>query len=255
MANQLFYGKVSSVTPIGNGSNSFIRVRGDFNTASKTITNVVDVTDYLGLESIREGQTLIALGPFSSGTTVVSVDVNAATITVADFPATTVSNTLARVSPAAGDYFIASASFSNPNNVNGINANAITGSQDALYNGTTPIYAVIGRAADSGGNLIPTIFHKYAITETFYKNPAGTEISFYISWDEGGTEAESGNELYVNPGQSLPILALSTTESLAPIFSRQITGLTDLPAGSDVAAYQIELVDFFDDLEIGRAHV
>ena len=41
------------------------------------------------LEFVRPGQTLVSTGPFSSGTTVVSVDTGAATITVADFPATT----------------------------------------------------------------------------------------------------------------------------------------------------------------------
>jgi hypothetical protein len=87
MAEQLFYGKLSGVTPIGSGSNSYIRVNGDFNTASKTITNVTDVGGvYLGLEFVRPGQTLVSTGPFSSGTTVVSVDTGAATITVADFP-------------------------------------------------------------------------------------------------------------------------------------------------------------------------
>jgi hypothetical protein len=175
MADQLFYGKLSGVTPIGSGSNSYIRVRGDFDTASKTITNVIDEGSYLNIDYVRTGQTLVASGPFSSGTTVVSVDTGAATITVADFPASTVNNTLTRISPADGDYYIASASFSDPNTTTPITTKNITGSDDANYNGTTPVYAILGAAANSSGTLIPGRFHKYTIEEVFYRNTTGGE--------------------------------------------------------------------------------
>ena len=153
MAEQLFYGKLSGVTPIGSGSNSYIRVTGDFNTASKTITNVTDVGGvYLGLEFVRPGQTLVSTGPFSSGTTVVSVDTGAATITVAEFPATTETK-LARISPADGDYYIASASFFDANNQTPITFKNITGSEDSNYNSSTPIYAIIGASANPSNGL------------------------------------------------------------------------------------------------------
>ena len=125
MANQLFYGKLSGVTPIGSGSISYIRVRGDFDTSSKTITNVIDVTGYFNIDYVKPGQTFVAGGPFTAGTTVVSVDTGAATITVADFPATTVTDTLARISPADGDYYVASASFYDPNTTTPINTKNI----------------------------------------------------------------------------------------------------------------------------------
>jgi hypothetical protein len=47
MADQLFYGKLSNVTPIGQVVTHTFRVNGDFDTASKTITNVTDVGGYL----------------------------------------------------------------------------------------------------------------------------------------------------------------------------------------------------------------
>ena len=169
MANQLFYGKLSDVTPIGSGSNSYIRVKGDFDTSSKTITNVVDVSGYNNIDYVRSGQTLVASGPFSSGTTVVSVDTGANTITVADFPASTVTNTLARISPADGEYYIPSASFTDPNTTTPITFRNITGSDDSEYNGSTPIYSILGTAADqSSGTTIPgrfinILYQKYYI--------------------------------------------------------------------------------------------
>ena len=53
MARQLFFGKINNFTSFVSGStsfnNGFIRIRGDFDTASKTITNVVDVSGYEGI--------------------------------------------------------------------------------------------------------------------------------------------------------------------------------------------------------------
>jgi hypothetical protein len=197
MADQLFYGKLTGVTPIGSGSNSYIRVRGDYNTASKTIENVSNEGSYLNIDYVRPGQTLVASGPFSAGTVVVSVDTGSATITVADFPATTSTNTLTRISPADGDYYIASASFYDPNTQTPISFNNITGSADSDYNGSTPIYAVLGAAANpSNGLSIPGRFHKYDISEVFYRNPAGSQASIYVSWAENGTQLESGDEFF-----------------------------------------------------------
>ena len=247
MARQLFYGKISSVSPVESGSNSYVRVRGDFNTASKTITNVIDVSGYLNIDYVRAGQTLVASGPFSSGTTVTAVDTVANTITVNDFPATTVTNALARISPASGDYYIPSASLLDPQGL--ITFNDITGSNDSNYSDTT-VYGVLGAAADgfSTQNLINGRYHKYTIKEVLYRNASGTEGSIYISWGEKGTEADSGDALYRGASQNLAIVGLTTTESLAPMFSSRLSGLTDLPVGSDFSAFQIEVQDFFDDL-------
>ena len=250
MAEQLFYGKLSSVSPVGNGSNSYIRVTFDATTSSTTLTNVTDVGGvYLGLDFVRVGQMLVESSAFPTGVTITAVDTVANTITVASLPATNITQGLARISPPVGDYYIPSASFFDANTTNGINANSVTGSADANYNSTlSPIYAVLGAAADASQNLIPGRFHKYEITETFYKNPSGTEISLYISWDEDGTQSSSGDELYIFSGQKLGIVSLTPNESLAPIFSTRLNGLTDLPDGTDLTAYQIELQNFFDDL-------
>ena len=251
MADQLFYGRLQSVSPIVSGSNSYVRVRGDFDTSSKTITNVIDVAGYLNIDYIKVGMTFVSTGPFTTGTTITAFDTVANTITVADFPASTVTNTLARISPADGDYYLPSASFNDPNTSTPVTVNDITGSLDSDYNNLTPIYAVLG-AAQSRSNqaLIPGRFHKYNIENVFYRNSATKDISLFVSWAEDGTEASSGDEIPTTAEQVVGIVSLTPSESLAPIFSDGIAGITNLPPGTNFAGYQIELQNFFDDLTI-----
>jgi hypothetical protein len=239
MSQQLFYGKIQDFsTPIGNGSNSYIRVRFDASTSSTTLENVTDVTGYLGLANIRVGQQLVAGGSFSSGTTITAVDVGAQTITVADLPATAESQELARISPAEGDYYIASASLSRPNSTDPT-FNNITGSDDSNYN-DSPIYAILGQAANSSQTLINGRFHKYTISEVSGRDAGGNKASLYVKWGESGSQADSGDELYESV-QATPLVELSKNDLLAPIFSRAVNNLADLNSGQEVAAYQIEL--------------
>lgn len=250
MANsQLFYGKLSSVSPLGNGNNSVIRVKFDATTSSKLLTNITPVTGYAGIELVRAGQMLVESSAFPTGTNIVSVDTINNTITVADFPATDETQGLARVSPAEGDYYIASASFLDPQGL--INLNDITGSAEAEFNGE--LYSILGKAADPVlGTEIPGRFHLYNIKEVLYRNASGNEGSFYVTWGEDGTEADSGDALFEGVSQTLPIIELSPSQSLGPIFAKAgVAGITDLPAGSEVAAYQIALNEFFDKIVSG----
>lgn len=244
---QLFYGKLENASPIGNGSNSYIRVRFDATTSSTTLTNVTDVSGYFGQDKIRVGQILVESSAFPSGTVITAVDTVNNTITVEDNPATAESQGLGRISPPQGDYFIPSASLTDPNTVTPTTFNDITGSDDSSY-ADTPVYAILGQAADSGGNIINGRFHKYTISEVFYRNSAGSEGSIYVKWGEKGNESDSGDEMSVSSNQKLAIVALTTSESLAPMFSPSFAGITDLNTGQGVAAYQIEVQDFLDDI-------
>ena len=132
MARQLFYGKLSNASPIGNGSNSYIRVTFDATTASTTLTNVTDVAGYLNIDFVRVGQMLVESSAFPSGVTITAVDTVLNTITVASLPATNETQGLARISPAVGDYYIPSASITDPQGL--IDFNDITGSEDSDYN-------------------------------------------------------------------------------------------------------------------------
>lgn len=246
--SQLFYGKLSTVTPLGNLSNSVIRVRFDATTSSKILTNISAVSGYPGIELVRVGQILVESSAFPSGTAITAVDTGNGTITVADFPLTNESQGLARISPAEGGYYVASASFFDPQGL--INLNNITGSSEAGFAGEK--FAILGKAADGTGTEIPGRFHLYDITEVLYRNATGTEGSFYLNWGEDGTEATSGDSLFEGSSQILPIVELSTSQSLAPIFAKLgISGLSDLPAGSEVAAYQIAVQQFFDTVVSG----
>ena len=75
MSQQLFYGKIENFSnPIGNGSNSYIRVRFDAATNSTTLENVTDVTGYLGLANVRVGQQLVESSAFPSGVEITGVE-------------------------------------------------------------------------------------------------------------------------------------------------------------------------------------
>ena len=247
MARQLFYGKLAGASPVGNGSNSYIRVRFDATTSSTTLTNVTDVSGYFGLDKVRVGQVLVESSAFPSGTVITAVDIGNNTITVEDNPATTESQGLGRISPPQGDYFIPSASLTDPQGL--ITFNNITGSDDTDYDSTSgETYAILGPAADSGQNLIAGRFHKYTISEIFYRNGSGGEGSIYIKWGEKGNESDSGDEMYTAASQTFAIVGLTPSESLAPIFSRNLSGIQELNTGQELAAFQIEVQDFLDDL-------
>ena len=51
--------------------------------------------------------------------------------------------------------------------------------------------------------------------------------------------------------QNLAIVALTPSESLAPIFTRNLSGIQDLNTGQETAAFQIEIQDFLDDIVAG----
>lgn len=245
---QLFYGKLDGASPIGNGSNSYIRIRFDATTSSTTLTNIADVSGYFGLSEVRVGQILVESSAFPSGTVITAVDVGNSTITVEDNPLTAESQGLGRISPPQGEYFIPSASLSDPNEVTPTTFNDITGSDDSDFQSGDITYAILGQATDSGGNLIAGRFHKYTISEVFYRNGAGSEGSIYVKWGEKGTEPDSGDEMSTSTEQKIAIVALTTSESLAPMFTPSFTAITDLNQGQGVAAYQIEVQDFLDDL-------
>lgn len=249
MARQLFYGKLSNASPIGNGSNSYIRVRFDATTSSTTLTNVTDEIGYFGQDKIRVGQILVESSAFPSGTVITAVDTASNTITVEDNPLTVESQGLGRISPPQGDYFIPSASLTDPQGI--VDFRDITGSNDTDFTSGGTVYSILGDAVTPDQTSIPGRFHKYTISEVFYRNSGGTEGSIYIKWGEKGTESESGDEMSTSETQNLAIVALTPSESLAPIFTRNLSGIQDLNTGQETAAFQIEIQDFLDDIVAG----
>lgn len=247
MARQLFYGYLSDTIFEESGSNGFIRFRGDFTSGNNVITNVATVSGYFNWDTLRVGQTIVASGPLSGGSTVTSFDEVAQTITIADNAASTTTSTTIRISPAAGQYYISSSLY-DPQSL--IRPNNITGSEDSSYSSDEPKYSILGQAKVTGGSSIPGRFHKYEVTEVLYRNQSANELGIYVEWGEKGTESDSGDVLNTADGVKVAISALTEKESLATMFSRNVELMGQVPAGSDFAAFQIEVQDFLDDLAV-----
>lgn len=245
MADQLFYGSISSVNPVKGPTNSFNRIYFNSTAGSKVITDVIPRSGYAGFDLIFEGMYLNATSTFEDAI-IESFDSSSGTITL-DITASS-TNTgqtkQGRVSPGKGQYFIASSSLYDPQSEQTVRT--ITGSNDDSYDGSSSIYAILGPMADTLNSAIPGRFHKYNITDIPYKL-GNSEFSFLMSWGEKGEEP-SDQQLLIGSNQTFAIVQLSTTESLAPTFSQKVGLLGSVPAGSDQAGYQIEVTDFLDDL-------
>ena len=123
--------------------------------------------------------------------------------------------------------------------------NDITGSQDSEFSTGDIVYNLIGQAANSVGNAIIGRFHLYNITEILYRGSSVSELSAFIEWGEDETEASSGDQLQLSPGQVLPIVSTTTSQSLTPIYSTDISDMVS-NTGADVAGYQIALNSVID---------
>lgn len=233
---QPFYGRLSNVTP---SNNNIIITTGDFIEGSNQFT-IVDP------QLVRVNQTLTYVNSQFTGTVTIT-EINGNIITVDQNANSNASSgqTIGLNTPE-GSYLIPSASFFDPQGF--LSVNDITGSADADYDGSTPIYAFIGQATILGeiGTPIPGKFHEYKISEVIYRNIGNTELSMFIEWNEGGVESDSGDTLYSSPNQTLPIVELTPSSSLSTIFSNEITGLSGLTQGSELAGYQIALKPFLD---------
>jgi len=246
--DRLFYGAIDNATIFANGSNSFIRIRGDFSTSSKVITNVADQSGYLGINTIIPGQILVASTYFPSGTIIDSVNSVANTITVADFPAETGTSGLARISPPKGQYFISSGSLTVPTN-NPLDFFDITGSEDTLFQSSDNKFGVLLQQASTSslGSTISGEFAQYEISRIVNRQ-SSVQASFYITSSDSGILAEESDKSAASGITAFAIVELSYSSSLAPIFNQTVAGT---PAGGyEVAAYQIAVQEFLDDLEL-----
>ncbi len=246
--DRLFYGAIDNAIIFKNGDNSFIRVRFDADVASKTLSNVTNVSGYFGIGEIIPGQQLVASTQFPSGTTVVSVSIGSQEIVVSDFPAASGTNRLGRVSPPKGQYFINSGSLTRPNN-NTLVTNDITGSEDIQFNPSDNKFGIllIQASTSSLSSAINGEFAQYEISRvTDRQNSA--QLSFYVTSSATGVLAEEDDKAAASGINSFAIVELSHSSSLAPIFNQNVAGT---PAGGyEVAAYQIAVQEFLDDVEL-----
>ena len=246
--DRLFYGAIDNATIYANGSNSFIRVRFDADVASKTLSNVTDVSGYFGIGEIIPGQQLVASTQFPTGTTIVSVSIGSNEIEVADFPAASGTGRLGRVSPPKGQYFIDSGSLTVPQN-NPLNVFDITGSEDTYYDPSQNKFGVLLLQA-STSSLSSTIsgeFAQYEVSRVTDRQNS-LQASFYVTSSATGILAEEPDKAAATGITSFAIVELSYSSSLATIFNQSVAGT---PAGGyEVGAYQIAIQEFLDDIEL-----
>lgn len=225
---QAFYGRLSSVSPV---KENISITTGDFTPGSNQFT----IADPF---FARIGQTLTYVNIQFTGTVTIT-NVVGSTVTVDKTAnANAASGQTIGLNTPSGTYLFESASFKDPNDVKTVNS--ITGSNDSEFGFGDTDYYVIGQAANNLQNPTVGRFHLYQITEVLHRNVGLSEFSAFISWGEDSTEAASGDELYIDPSQTLPIVSLSERHDLSPIFSTQVTEMVSTP-GADVAGYQIAL--------------
>ena len=225
---QAFYGRLSSVSPF---KENISVTTGDFTPGSNQFT----IADPF---FARIGQTLTYVNIQFTGTVTIT-NVVGSTVTVDKTAnANAASGQTIGLNTPSGTYLFESASFKDPNDVKTVNS--ITGSNDSEFGFGDTDYYVIGQAANNLQNPTVGRFHLYQITEVLHRNVGLSEFSAFISWGEDSTEAASGDELYIDPSQTLPIVSLSERHDLSPIFSTQVTEMVSTP-GADVAGYQIAL--------------
>jgi hypothetical protein len=236
---QLFIGKLPSVSPLYD---NVIAITGTTVSGQDTITSVAAFNSSFDTSLLRVGQVINTVGTgFATNVTITEID--GTTLTVSSNANTSQTGGIFTVDMPAGTYFINSASFSDPQN--NVDVNDITGSNDADYDGTTPIYGIVGQASSTlGGSAISGKFHLYKITEITYRDIGSSEFSAFISWGEQGQESDSNEVLFTGASQTLAIGAMSTTSSQVTIYGDDI--ILGTPAGSDIAPYQITLPEVID---------
>ena len=239
---QAFYGRLSSLSPVNE---NIIVTTGNFTNGSDQFT----IADSF---FAREGQTLTYVDSQFTGTVTIT-NVAGSTITVDQNANSNASSgqTIGLNTPS-GTYLFESASFVDPQGIKTVED--ITGSQDSEFSAGDTSYHLIGQAANNIGNAIVGRFHLYNITEVLYRGESPPELSVFVEWGEDGSETSSGDQLLQTAGQDLPIVSLSVTNSIAPIYSTDLTDMISSP-GADVAGYQIALnsvIDKFITASIGE---
>lgn len=230
---QAFYGRLSSLSPVNE---NIVVTTGDFTNGSDQFT----IADSF---FVREGQTITYVDSQFTGTVTIT-NVAGSTITVDQTAnANASSGQTIGLNTPSGTYLFESASFIDPQGIKTIED--ITGSQDPEFSTGDTVYNLIGQAANSIGNAIVGKFHLYTITEVIYRGESPLKLSAFVKWGEDNTEISSGDKLLQTAGQDLPIVSISATNNMAPIYSTDLTDMISTP-GADVAGYQIALNSVID---------
>lgn len=231
--DQPFVGAVSADSIL---KTNFIIAGGNFASASNLIA---DFAVSSGDESLlRVGQTIYSVaGVVPTNATITNINGNILTMDMTA-SANAAGDTIG-ISLPSGSYLFQSASFTDPNNE--LTVGDITGSDTASFD-----YAVLGVAKRNNATR-NNVFHVYEISEVVQTNVGSSEMSFFVTWGEEGTEADSGDILQTAE-TTVAIVNLTDTGSMAPGFSRAIAGLENIKDGSEYAGFNIAVSQYLSDL-------
>jgi len=220
----------------GSGVNQFIRVRGDFDSSTQTITNVVDVSGYFGIETIIPGQQLISTNNTNGYLTVTAVDTGSNTITIDNLPLQTATNQLIRIQPPKGQYFIESGSLTVPAG-SSFTFNQVTGSEDSDFTDGENIFGVVAVLADPDSISTNKAGESglYKLSRIHTRLDTAT-AHFYIT-SSGGDQFLEASDRVISEGSNKAIISeLSISQSFAKII--QATDLS-VDASLTLGAYNI----------------
>lgn len=247
VSENLLFGRVHSATLHSFGTNSFIRLRFDCTDSSRVLTNITAQSGYKGFELVRVGMILTASTQFPSGTIITAVD--ATTITVADLPAATGTNRLARIAPPKGMYFIESGSLEVPSNQD-LNQRSVTGSADSEYNALYNKWGIIAQLASTASSTtgIAGDFAQYEVTEVVDRQ-GSLDLSFYIT-SSNGVLTEPVAKQPISNASAFALSQIGFSSSIATTFNAADIGIA---AGYGPAAFQIAAGRLIDKLTSGSA--
>ena len=245
-SNRLNYGKVIAGAVYANGSNSFIRITGDYVIGSPTITNVVDGGQPVNFSEALIGQQLVQGAAFPSGTTITNIV--GTTITVNSNSAAAGTLTSGRISPPVGQYYISSGSLSIPNN-SAFRYTDVTGSDDASFAASSNTYALVLPLANTGDSATPITgdFAQLKITK-FGSRTNNVDASFYISASVDGINAFPASTTMVSTNTTFAIAEQSFSQSISPIYSSADIAISP---GYALSPYGIAADSVFESFSTG----
>jgi len=245
-SNRLNYGKVIAGAVYANGSNSFIRITGDYVIGSPTITNVVDGGQPVNFSEALIGQQLVQGTAFPSGTTIVNIV--GTTVTVSSNSAAAGTLTAGRISPPVGQYYISSGSLSIPNN-SAFRYTDVTGSDDTIFKASSNTYALVLPLASTGapGSPITGDFAQLKITK-FGSRTNNVNASYYISASVNGVNAFPASTTMVSTNTTFAIAEQSFSQSISPIYSSADIAISP---GYALSPYGIAADSVFESFSTG----
>ena len=245
-SNRLNYGKVIASAVYANGSNSFIRITGDYVIGSPTITNVVDGGQPVNFSEALIGQQLIQGAAFPSGTTIINISGNIVTVSSNSAAAGTL--TAGRISPPLGQYYISSGSLTIPSN-SAFRYTDVTGSNDAIFKADQNTYALVLPIANTGDSATPIVgdFAQLKITK-FGSRTSNVNASFYISASVNGINAFPASTTMVSTNTTFAIAEQSFSQSISPIYSSADIAISP---GYALSPYGIAADSVFESFSTG----